>query len=84
MGDTLSFFLRPSIYLFFSLREESLGKRGASSGNEDEGKPGAPADDDYGGSTDEEQSQSPPRTQAQTAPLGGGVPYGKHALSLAD
>lgn len=58
---------------FFSLRQGSLGKRGALREEEDEGETGAPMDDDYGGSTDEEQSQSPPRTQARTAPLRGTV-----------
>ncbi|XP_064163141.1 DNA repair protein XRCC4-like [Anguilla rostrata] len=52
-------------------RQGSLGKRGALREEEDEGETGAPMDDDYGGSTDEEQSQSPPRTQARTAPLRG-------------
>lgn len=58
---------------FFSLRQGSLGKRGASREEEDEGETGAPMEDDYGGSTDEEQSQSPPRTQARTAPLRGTI-----------
>ncbi|KAJ8339577.1 hypothetical protein SKAU_G00363630 [Synaphobranchus kaupii] len=52
-------------------REGSLRKRGASRESDGEGETGAAANDDYEGSTDEEQSQSPPRSQAQTAALGG-------------
>ncbi|KAJ8261152.1 hypothetical protein COCON_G00168750 [Conger conger] len=55
-------------------REGSSGKGEASRENDDEGGTVAPAEDEYGGSTDEEQSQSPPRSEAQTAPLRGPEP----------
>ncbi|KAJ8286709.1 hypothetical protein GJAV_G00042350 [Gymnothorax javanicus] len=50
-------------------REGSLGEKRASGEEENEGEACVPQDDEYGGSTDEEQSQSPPRSQAKTAPF---------------
>ncbi|KAI1905363.1 hypothetical protein AGOR_G00015350 [Albula goreensis] len=51
-----------------SLREGSAGTRIPPRESEEQGETSTPAKDEYEGSTDEEQSQSPPRFQAAKSP----------------